>query len=188
MKSIERHVQIKSFKTLNYISKNRKVNMNNELQKHCKHYARETGVRAEVHAEDYIFRFLLENKVFKTKRDAVRYYFYDGQKSAKKLAKLLFSKLGLEKNNASILEFASGYGCITRHLVRYFSSDRLVCSDIHPEANEFLSQTFGVKILQSTENPSNYPTDYNFDTVFALSFFSHMPPGHGVNGLSSYFY
>ena len=150
--------------------------MNNELQEYCKRYARETGVRAEVHAEDYIFRFLIENKVFETKRDAIRYYFYDGQKSAKMLEELMFSQLDLGKDNTTILEFASGYGCVTRDLVKILSPDQIVCSDIHPEANEFLSHTFGVRTIQSTVKPQDYPSDLIFDVVFALSFFSHMPP------------
>jgi len=150
--------------------------MKSKLLEYSKQYARETGVRAEVHSKDYIYQFLVENKVFNTKEDAVRYYFYDGQKSAETLEKLLFSQFGLKKDNTSILEFASGYGCVTRHLVKVVSPDQLFCSDIHPEANEFLSHTFGVRTIQSTIKPQDYPSDRTFDAVFALSFFSHMPP------------
>jgi len=123
-----------------------------------------------------IFRFLIENKVFKSKQEAIRYYFYDGQNSAKQLMAFLSTYFKKEFSETTMLEFAPGYGCVTRHLIDNFAVERLFCSDIHPEANSFLSQTFGVRTISSTVKPENFPLKYIFDVVFALSFFSHMPP------------
>ena len=33
----------------------------------------------------------------------------------------------------------------------------------------------GIKTLQSVTNPLDFKSDINYDIVFALSFFSHMP-------------
>lgn len=40
----------------------------------------------------------------------------------------------------------------------------------------FYLKTFGVRTIQSTATPKDYTSDKTFDAVFALSFFSHMPP------------
>jgi 2-polyprenyl-3-methyl-5-hydroxy-6-metoxy-1,4-benzoquinol methylase len=157
-----------------------------DLIQYAEQFASETGVIPEVHPEDYIYRFLIKNAVFKNKKEAVRYYFYDGKNSAETLKRLLFDRLNFSENNTLILEFASGYGCVTRHLVSIFSPENVVCSDIHAEANQFLSQTLQIRAIQSTTEPQHFPSDENFDVVFALSFFSHIPPptwGHWLETL-----
>jgi SAM-dependent methyltransferase len=148
----------------------------NKLEKYAEQFAGETGVLPDVHPRDFIYRFLIGNPVFENKKEAIRYYFYDGKNSAETLMRILFDKLGYTKGNTSILEFASGYGCVTRHLVRLLSSETVVCSDIHSDANEFLSRVFQVRAIQSTVQPQKFPSEEAFDVVFALSFFSHMPP------------
>jgi cyclopropane fatty-acyl-phospholipid synthase-like methyltransferase len=158
-----------------------------EIYKFIEQYARETGVLSAVHPDDYIFRFLLENESFANHKDAVRYYFYDGKNSAQIIEKILFKKLGLDKDKTSILEFASGYGCITRHLVKIISQKQIVCCDIHSEAIEFLSTIFGVQTLSSTIKPQDFSSKYLFDVVFALSFFSHVPPQRWGDWLESLF-
>jgi hypothetical protein len=123
--------------------------MKNEFLPHIEKYVNETEVKQPVHDADFIFQFLIENKVFKSKHDAIRYYFYDGQKSAKQLMALLSTYLKKEISETTLLGFAPGYGCVTMHLVNHISLDNLVCSDIHLEANEYLSQTFGVETIPS---------------------------------------
>jgi SAM-dependent methyltransferase len=72
-----------------------------------------------------------------------------------------------------IIEFASGYGRVTRHLDNdYFD---VTSSDIHDEAINFISENFNVKTILSTKNPDEFDLDKTYDVVFALSFFSHMP-------------
>lgn len=140
-------------------------------------YATETGVVPDVHPNDLIFQFLIENPVFKSIDQAVRYYFYDGANSAKKLDNLLFSRLGLRRSGeTSLLEFASGYGCVTRQLVRELAPVHIVSCDIHKAACSFIHVTIGVKTILSANNPEDLEIENNsFDIVFALSFFSHMP-------------
>lgn len=140
-------------------------------------YAGETGVASGVHHDDMIFQFLVNNPSFKTIEQAVKYYFYDGVSSAKKLQNLLVSKLGLKlTSDTSLLEFASGYGCVTRHLVKELAPIKIVSCDIHEAACTFLDSAIGVKTILSATNPEDLNVENNsFDVVFALSFFSHMP-------------
>lgn len=138
-------------------------------------YSQATGVRPDLHADDYILRFLLENPCFASKSDSVRYYFEDGLKSAGQFSRLLANDLELDPATAKVLEFACGYGCLTRHLVGSGAVPNVVCSDIHEQANEFQERVFGVPTIQSTVVPEHYPATGGFDVVFCLSFFSHMP-------------
>ncbi len=140
-------------------------------------YAAETGVVSDVHPDDFIFRFLVENRAFSSLEQAVRYYFVDGARSAKKLGDLLFSQLGLRRRwDTSLLEFASGYGCVTRHLIKELAPINIVSCDIHEAACSFIDSAIGCKTILSATNPEDLKIENDsFDAVFALSFFSHMP-------------
>lgn len=137
-------------------------------------YAQETGVSPKIHLDDFIFQFLLNNPCFSSVDSAVRYYFHDGANSSSKLMDLIM-EMGFDKNSFTLLEFASGYGCVTRHLVNVISSTRLVSCDIHKNAVDFIKNFFGNDVLLSVSNPSNFIENAKHDVVFALSFFSHMP-------------
>lgn len=147
------------------------------VQEYIREYATATGVVSDIHADDLIFRFLVENPVFKTIDLAIKYYFDDGQKSAKKLNNLLFSQLGVKRSaDTTLLEFASGYGCVTRQLIRELSPINIVSCDIHVTACSFINSAMDVETILSARIPEDLEIASNsFDVVFALSFFSHMP-------------
>lgn len=113
--------------------------LTDDLNAYAIKYSNETGVSAVIHPDDFIYQFLLNNPSFETRENAVRYYFVDGQRSAGKLDELLFSDLGLSRDSTTILEFAAGYGCVTRHLKKTVPAKNLVSADIHGEANRFIS-------------------------------------------------
>ncbi len=147
-----------------------------DLDDHCAHFALRHRVSQAVHPDDLIFRWLLEHPVFETPRHAVEYYFEDGAKSATLLACLLRDRLGLDTNASfDLLEFAAGYGRVTRHLRNELPHATIVASDIHPQAIEFLSAVLGVPALQSVPDPRTFRVEKPYDVVFALSFFSHVP-------------
>jgi hypothetical protein len=132
--------------------------------------AEKFNVSPEIHPDDFIFRFLIENKSFVDQSAAVDYYFSDGRESALKLKSIL--EVG---GISTLLEFASGYGCVTRHLNEVLPDIDLTVSDIHRKAHKFSRSVFGVKSVKSHRIPEKFfPGVY--DCVFALSFFSHMPP------------
>lgn len=149
------------------------VKMHDDIRR----YADETGVVSEIHPDDLIFRFILKYPGFQTSEEAVKYYFFDGANSTKKLNNLLFSQLGLKRSvDTSLLEFASGYGCVTRHLISELAPINIVSCDIHEAACSFNESSLGVKAILSATKPEDLRIESNsFDVVFALSFFSHMP-------------
>lgn len=150
---------------------------NAKMQGDILRYATATGVISDIHPDDLIFKFLIDNPVFETNELAVKYYFFDGANSAKKLSDLLFSQLSINRrSNTSLLEFASGYGCVTRQLIGELSPINMVSCDIHEAACSFINSAMGVKTILSASIPEELKINSNsFDAVFALSFFSHMP-------------
>ena len=135
--------------------------------------AEKNGVDSPVHPQDFIYWFCCTHHTF-TLEAAINYYFWDGGRTAGKLAKVV-SGLDFDPlQTIKLLEFASGYGCVTRHLKNNPRIDLTSC-DIHPAAVEFLADQIGVKSLQSVHVPEEFSPPEKYDIVFALSFFSHLP-------------
>ena len=136
------------------------------------------GVSEALHREDFILHFLFNNPLFSERREPIEYYFFDGHRSSQKLAALL-TELGVDAHAPQdFLEFASGFGCVTRHLENALPGAKVTSCDIHPKAMAFINEHIGVETLQSVSDPNAFSETsaaLSFDTVFALSFFSHMP-------------
>jgi len=138
-------------------------------------YAMETNVTSVLHKSDFIFQFLINNPVFKEKAHAVRYYFHDGMNSAKQLD-VLIREFGIDPITCpKLFEFASGYGCVTRHFKNHLPYVESVSCDIHPSAVEFIQDKLKRAAVISHNSPELLDVANDFYVVFALSFFSHMP-------------
>jgi hypothetical protein len=137
--------------------------------------AQEQGVEPAVHPRDYMYWYCAAHPAHSTER-GIQYYFWDGGRTAAQLAEIL-TELGYEQDQPiKLLEFASGYGCVSRHLKknpRY----GLVSCDIHPAAMELVRTELGIQTLLSAQVPEEFSPGEKFDVVFALSFFTHMPKG-----------
>ena len=144
-----------------------------EERNHTENTAKSLQVVCDIHPQDFIFHYVYNHPCFKNKIQAINYYFSDGRNSAKKLCELLFTYLGL-KPDISFLEFASGYGCLTRHLNQFMAEAKIVSCDIHDEAVMFIDQRIRSKAVLSIHTPEELNVGV-YDVVFALSFFSHMP-------------
>lgn len=144
------------------------------------------GVLNKIHDNDFIFHFLLNNPMLPNDADKVNYYFQDGAQSAQLFISLI-NKYLAKKENIKVLEFASGYGRVSRHLTKLNNITELCCSDIHPEAMQFIADNLGVKTYPSVDAPEDFNPDEKFDVVFALSFFSHMPASSWGKWLQSLF-
>jgi SAM-dependent methyltransferase len=136
--------------------------------------ARRHAVEPSVHVADFIFQFLASNPVFPSKTEAVNYYFDDGARSCERFRSLISRFVAAETTPVRVLEFASGYGCVSRHLVKQQDLDVTAC-DIHPAAMSFIAEKMGLKTLQSANVPERFGAPVAFHACFALSFFSHMP-------------
>ncbi len=132
------------------------------------------SVSALIHPDDHIFHFIFNHPGFPSTEAAISYYFEDGAKSAEQFKATIAMHLEPAQNAPKVLEFASGYGCVTRHLAKDRTIDLFGC-DIHPQAINFLKEKIGIKTIISSQYPEVFDPQTEFDVVFALSFFSHMP-------------
>lgn len=136
---------------------------------------RNLDVPPDVHPEDLIFQFVYENPAFPAKTDAIRYYFNEGARSAKQIGTMVRDILQLSDKEIEVFEFASGYGCVSRHLKHHIPHAKLTSCDIHESAVAFLQDVLDIEAVLSTTAPEDLTTPKTYDLVFALSFFSHMP-------------
>jgi SAM-dependent methyltransferase len=152
------------------------LDISDSLIDHCKSIASDLQVQHDIHSKDLILKFILNHPQFKSERDALFYYFNDGHNSANILADLIYGHLNYSLiNEFSLLEFASGYGCVSRHLPKHLPNALITSCDIHPDAVSFISSTFHIHSILSNTIPEDLSLTEKYDIVFALSFFSHMP-------------
>lgn len=138
------------------------------------------GVSADIHVDDHIFGYLLKvhGQDLQKTLDA---YLNSGRTSSEKIRDLIAELQGATVVDGkivdpmTILDFASGYGCVTRHFKNVIPQGRLVAIDIHDKAMYFNTAHLGVQAVVSDVNPARVNPFFQFDFVFALSFFSHMP-------------
>lgn len=74
-----------------------------------------------------------------------------------------------------LLEFVSGYGCVTRHIKNVIPFSVTTACNIHQQAVQFIKEKLGTEAVLSASRPEDLHIKPEFDVVFALSFFSHMP-------------
>jgi SAM-dependent methyltransferase len=132
------------------------------------------GVCSKIDSNDWIFWFLYNHSaVFPKKIDAISRYFAGGADCATKLRALIEERRPLA--GLRVLEFAAGYGRVTRHLRKVIPEAEVTACDIHPEALVFLREDLGMEAVGSVTAPEHFDLSQRFDVVFALSFFSHLP-------------
>lgn len=153
-----------------------------EIANIASRYADELGVSKIIHPQDYIFDFIVNKAGFDTAENAVRYYFHDGRKSCETLRDCLL-EVGRSPVDCRILEFASGYGCVTRHFGQVLPSSYVTSVDIHSAAVSFIENSLGHDAFVSNTRPDRLAVPGSYDVVFALSFLSHMPKATWANWL-----
>jgi SAM-dependent methyltransferase len=101
-------------------------------------------------------------------------YFQTGWMAAELLRRVLRWRFG-DRGAVRVLDFASGYGRMTRHLHAERDRVRLTVADIEPEAVAFQRRELGVEGFVSTADPDDLAVDERFDVIFVASLFSHLP-------------
>ena len=74
-----------------------------------------------------------------------------------------------------LLDFASGYGRVTRFLVCDIPAERVWVSDIYAEGVRFQEEQFGVHGVVSTVDPADFSLPGRFDCILVSSLFTHLP-------------
>jgi 2-polyprenyl-3-methyl-5-hydroxy-6-metoxy-1,4-benzoquinol methylase len=75
----------------------------------------------------------------------------------------------------SVLDFASGWGRLTRLLEQRLRPDQIFVADIYHQAVDWQAQAFGVTGVHSTKDPATFAYAGQHDIVLVGSMFSHLP-------------
>ena len=135
--------------------------------------AAEEDVLPDVHPGDSVYQAACTHPML-TEEQGVQYYFSDGARSARQLVEIVRGLPDLDPRSVDLLEFASGYGRVSRHLKKY-PRIKLSCCDIHEPATDFLQDALGVRSVLSDRLPEALVVPQSYDIVFALGFFTQMP-------------
>lgn len=139
------------------------------------------GLDCTISEQDDIFGFFRGHH---SSRNPLRDYLADGWRTLSELMLLLEAVDKPLLKMPRVLEFASGHGRFTRHLVKALGATRVVVSDVVPSAVEFSRDTFGVGGFVSTSVPEEVQWPGQYELVFVLSLFSHLPRSTWARWLS----
>lgn len=135
-------------------------------------FGRWMRVDCRIDPRDEIFRFFATHP---SSLNPVRDYLADGWRSLAELLTLL-DRCGRRLSTlTSLLEYASGYGRLTRHLAPLLRG-RLWVADVMPGAADFAARCFGALPAPAATDPGALRFDRRFEVVFVLSLFTHLPP------------
>ena len=135
-------------------------------------FAEWMGLPCEIAPADDIFHFFANHPL---SANPLRDYLADGWRTLCELMLLLEACHQPLLQSRSFLEFASGHGRFTRHLVKAMGAGRVTVSDVVPDAVAFARETFAVRGFDSQVDPQAVHWPERYDTVFVLSLFSHLP-------------
>jgi SAM-dependent methyltransferase len=102
-------------------------------------------------------------------------YFRSGLGAWRVVQHLLRWRFGARRD-LRILDFAAGWGRVTRFMARDRPPASLWVGEIDPAALAFQRARFGVHGVPSSSRPEELAVEGRFDAVVAASLFSHLPP------------
>src|ERR1700681_2927836 len=127
-----------------------------------------------IHPDDYMLRFFMGHH-WNHRETAWFDYFRSGWSASRTVYRLLTWHFGDKARSIRLLDFASGFGRVTRFLVQHLAPEQIWVSDIFEEGVKFQRQWFGVQGFRSSAEPENLICNERFDCIVASSFFSHLP-------------
>jgi SAM-dependent methyltransferase len=141
----------------------------------------EGTVNLAIDSRDEMLSFLVQMHDGDRER-ALFTYFRTGLSIADAMTQVLRWRFG-DLNGVSLLDFASGYGRVTRFLLRDLPADHVWVSDVYADGVRFQEETFGVHGIVSTVRPEEFVCTERFDAITVTSLFTHLPDQRFVDWL-----
>lgn len=127
-----------------------------------------------IDGRDEMLAFLRE--AHRGDRDSALFqYFQSGESIARCLGQILRWRFGDLERIHGLLDFASGYGRVTRFLVREVPAERVWVADVYAEGVRFQAERFGVHAVVSSIRPQDFACAERFDAILVTSLFTHLP-------------
>jgi SAM-dependent methyltransferase len=143
-----------------------------EILERAEDLASRFKVSSSIHPEDLLFRFFRDQT---PGEEAVVRYFESGHGDATQIGYTLKGMLS-DVEKPRVLEFAAGFGRVSRHIPAVIPSVDFTVSDIHAPAIKFAKKELKVAAFKSAPTPARATiTKNSYDLIFTLSFFSHLP-------------
>jgi len=128
---------------------------------------------SRIHPHDGVY--LNDRNNFQDDQLAQSSYFRHGVWIMSDLSQIVKWRFGDFHKIGRMLEFACGYGRLTRFLVDAMPRERIWVSDVDEQAVDFERSAFGVNGFVSSRNPAEIHCDERFDLIFVVSLLSHVP-------------
>jgi hypothetical protein len=112
-------------------------------------------------------------------------YYRSGASIAAVLLQVLRWRFGEAARVPALLDFASGYGRVTRFLLGEVPAAAVTVADVLPGAVAFQRRTFGVRAAPSSPRPEELGVHGPFGAIFVTSLFTHLPEGRFVPWLAA---
>ena len=130
----------------------------------------------KIHPQDEMLLFLLAAERYRGEEEQARLaYFKSAQEIVHRVEQAIAWKFQQWSNIDSFLEFACGYGRLTRFWINHLPPEKIWASDIYRDAVDFVSQEWGVHGMYSTTDPQAYQCPQKFNCIVVYSLFSHLP-------------
>lgn len=141
----------------------------------------EGTVNLAIDSRDEMLSFLVQMHDGDRER-ALFTYFRTGLSIADAMTQVLRWRFG-DLGAVSLLDFASGYGRVTRFLLRDLAAERVWVSDVYADGVRFQEERFGVHGIVSTVRPEEFVCTERFDAITVTSLFTHLPDQRFVDWL-----
>lgn len=133
------------------------------------------SLNLNIHKNDVMF---LHSKILGNQQDYAKVYttyFKVGYLLWDILKQMTEHQFGSLNNVNNLLDFASGYGRLTRFMTLEMPANKIWVSDIKANAVEFSKKEFSVNGFTSTYKPEELNIPAKFDLIYVVSLFSHLP-------------
>lgn len=150
------------------------MELNAELLRAAEQFGSQFGCSPALHPDDHLMSYVVtysQRSVERGPAGGLSEFFENGAKDAQQIKNM--AKRFRIPQTCAVLEFACGYGRVSRHLSSFFQD--FTCSDIHTDAVRFLRDQMELNAIMSAANPKDFSPRKTFDFIFVLSLFSHLP-------------
>lgn len=133
-----------------------------------------TDAITEVHPTDEMFLMMRDHCGGSTAA-ALKTYLESGEALLGDLDRI-YQDIGFSFDRiGSFLDFACGFGRMTRFVAHRLGANKVTASDISRDGVDFARRAFGVRGFYSAGEPGEFEHDGTHDAIYVVSLFSHLP-------------